>query len=124
MNQDSAELTLTEQPVDTGGKEDTRGKNSANCRTRMPVVEAHWNAICHEVRCDTTIAQKGWRLRLATLSAYMRHQTHKHGEGPGHLYNSEDRGRPALGNQGRKTSSVAHSKHKYATGVDEFVFTH
>src|SRR4029077_16878051 len=59
-----------------------------------------------------------------TLSAYMRHQTHKHGEGPGHLYNSEDRGRPALGNQGRKTSSVAHPKHKYATGVDEFVFTH
>src|ERR1051326_3843258 len=96
VNQNSAEFTLTEQPVDAGGKEDMRGKNSANCRTRMPVVEAHWNAICHEVRCDTTIAQKSLRLRLTTLSAYTRHQTQKHGEGSGHPYNSEDRGRPAL----------------------------
>src|SRR6266403_3251512 len=96
VNQHSAEFTWIEQPIDASGKEDTRGQNSANCRTRMPVAKAHWNAICHEVRCDATIAQKGWRLGLVPLSAYTRHQPHKHGEGPGHPYNSEDRGRPAL----------------------------
>src|ERR1051326_6129504 len=92
VNQHRAEFARIEQPIDASGKEDTRGKNSANCRTRMPVVEAHWNAICHEVRCDATIAQKGWRLCLATLSAYARDQSHEHKEGPGHPYNSEDHG--------------------------------
>jgi hypothetical protein len=46
VNQDGVEFTWIEQPVDADGKQDTRIKNSANCGTRMPIAEAHWNAVC------------------------------------------------------------------------------
>jgi hypothetical protein len=49
VNQDSAEFTLTEQPIDAGGKQDTRGKDSPNCGTRMAVAKAHGNAVCYEI---------------------------------------------------------------------------
>src|SRR5580704_11298196 len=96
VNQDSAEFTLTEQPIDAGGKQDTRGKDSPNCRTRMAVAKAHGNAVCYEIGRVAATVQTVLHFRLATLFAYARDQSHKHREAPGHPYNSEDHGHPPL----------------------------
>src|SRR5579863_5191183 len=96
VNQDSAEFTLTEQPIDAGGKQDTRGKDSPNRGTRMAVAKAHGNAVCHEIARAAAKVQTVLEFRFATLFAYAPDQSHKHSEGPGHPYNSEDYGRPAL----------------------------
>src|SRR5579864_7010415 len=96
VNQDGAEFTLTQQPIDAGGKQDTRGKNSANCGTRMAVAKAHGNTVCYEIGCVAAIIQTVLHSRLATLFAYARDQSHKHGEAPGHPYSTEDHRHPAL----------------------------
>ena len=41
VNQDGAEFTWIEQPVDAGGKQDAGRKNTANGGTGVRVAEAH-----------------------------------------------------------------------------------
>ena len=96
VNQDSAEFTLTQQPIDAGGKQDTGGKDSANCGTRMVVAKAHGNAVRYEIGRVAAIVQTVLHFRFVTLFAYAQDQSHKHREGPGHPYNSEDHRQPAL----------------------------
>jgi hypothetical protein len=76
VNQNGIEFTLIEQLIDADGKQDARIKDSTNCGTRMPVAEAHRDAIGYEIGRHTTVAQVSRRLRLATLSPYTRHQSH------------------------------------------------
>ena len=72
------------------------GKGPLNCGTRMAVAKAHGNAVCFEIGRVAAIVQTVLHLRLATLFAHARDQSHEHGDGPGHPYNSEDHGGPAL----------------------------
>jgi hypothetical protein len=55
--------------METGGEHDTRVKNSANCGKLMAFAEAYRDAICFELRFDTTITPTGRCLGLATLAA-------------------------------------------------------
>src|ERR1700730_7495039 len=96
VDQYSVEFTLIEQPINAGGKQDTRVKNSVNRGAGMAFAEAHRNSICYEIRGHTKIIQTGRHLNLATLSTYTRDQSHEHHECASCPYHRKHNGRTAF----------------------------
>src|SRR5215472_18920167 len=55
VHEDSIEFLLTEQAIESTGKQDARAKNALDCGSRIPVVEVHWHAIGKETFSRTML---------------------------------------------------------------------
>src|SRR5436190_17932485 len=94
VQQDSMELSLIEQSIDTHRKQDMRREDAADRRCGMSVIEAHWDAICHKTRRHFPTGHID--RSFGGLPAYAGDQSHKHGQCAGYPHHRQDKRRPAL----------------------------